>query len=697
MGFQPGFKVRWMPASALLGLLNACGGGGGSSPTPPPPPPAPTYTVGGTVSNLSGSGLTLQLNGGPTVAVAANGNFAFGSALAAGTAYTVTVLTQPGTPAQVCSVTGGTGTIAAANVTNISIACLDPAPAAAPVLSITAQLYKSIHFAWTAVPGATFYRLFRDPTGSAGYTQFAGDNPALFFNLLSNLHLEDWTQPRFVVRACNPGGCGPQSNVADAVAAVVTAIDYRKNAADAGDAFGHTLALSTDGNTMAIGAYREDSNAAGIDGNSFDNSAANAGGVIVLFRAANGSWNQQAYVKASNPNVDDQFGASVALSADGNTLAVGANREDSNAVGVNGNQLDNSASNSGAVYIFTRSGTTWTQQAYLKPQNTGATDQFGSQVSLSASGDTLAVGALFEDSAETGTAGNGVSNAAVDSGAVYVFNRTGTAWQLNTYIKASNTGPGDEFGYSIALSGDGNTLAVGALFEDSNATGIGGNELDNSASAAGAVYVFARNDLYTWTQQSYIKASNTGNDVFGSSVAISADGNVLVAGAAFEGSSATGVNGDQANNLATNSGAAYVFVRSGSAWSQQSYLKASNTEADDFFGWSVSIAADGNTLAIGAIGEGSNATGVNGNQSDNSALDSGAVYVFARDGAGTTQLTYVKASNTGADDEFGASVALSGNGSIMVVGAPSEDGNGAGTPKDQTNNDALGAGAVYLY
>ena len=95
-----------------------------------------------------------------------------------------------------------------------------------------------------------------------------------------------------------------------------------------------------------------------------------------------------------------------------------------------------------------------------------------------------------------------------------------------------------------------------------------------------------------------------------------------------EDSNATGVNGNQADNSASDSGAVYVFTRSGSSWSQQAYVKASNTEANDNFGISVALSADGNTLAVGAYGEDSNATGINGNQADNSASSSGAVYVY---------------------------------------------------------------------
>src|SRR5262249_32981521 len=152
----------------------------------------------------------------------------------------------------------------------------------------------------------------------------------------------------------------------------------------------------------------------------------------------------------------------------------------------------------------------------------------------------------------------------------------------------------------------------------------------------------------------------------GSSVTISGD--TIVVGAPYEQSNATGINGDQSNNSAMQAGAAYVFVRSGTNWSQQAYLKASNTGPNDTFGFAVAIAGD--TLVVGAPGESSNATGVNGNQSDNSAAYSGAAYVFVRSGTNWTQQAYLKASNTGALDFFGIAVALSGG--TIVVGAEGE-------------------------
>ncbi len=327
---------------------------------------------------------------------------------------------------------------------------------------------------------------------------------------------------------------------------------------------------------------------------------------------------QQGYLKASNTGEYDYFGLSVAVSGD--TMVIGAPYESSNATGVNGNQSDNTGYASGAAYVFVRSGTNWSQQAYLKASNTGQGDNFGWSVAVS--GDTVVVGAYREDSSATGVNGNQSDNSAVDSGVAYVFVRTNGVWRQQAYLKAPNTGAGDLFGWSVAVSGD--TVVVGAYGESSNATGVNGNQSDNSAPYASAAYVFVRSGT-TWNQQAYLKASNTrAYDYFGWSVAVSGD--TVVVGAPYEDSNATGVNGNQGDNSAQDSGAAYVFVRSGTNWSQQAYLKASNTGAGDGFG--IVVAVSGDTVAVGAESESSNATGVNGNQIDNSAPGSGAAYVF---------------------------------------------------------------------
>jgi hypothetical protein len=258
-----------------------------------------------------------------------------------------------------------------------------------------------------------------------------------------------------------------------------------------------------------------------------------------------------------------------------------------------------------------------------------------------------------------------------------------------TYLKASNTNAGDYFGWSVGVSCD--TIVIGARFEASAATGVNGDQENNDSSKSGAAYVFVRVGS-TWVQQAYLKASNTDSlDFFGWSVAIS--GNTIVVGANGEDSDARGVNSDPDNNDAPSSGAAYVFVRNGTTWSQQAYLKASNTDYADFFGEAVAISGD--TIIVGAPGEDSTATGINGDQNNNSSQDSGAAYIFVRSGISWSQQAYLKASNTDPHDKFGSSVAVSDW--RVVVGAPFENSNSTQPYHGEENNDALNAGAAYIF
>jgi HJR/Mrr/RecB family endonuclease len=327
-----------------------------------------------------------------------------------------------------------------------------------------------------------------------------------------------------------------------------------------------------------------------------------------VFVRTNNAWSQQAYVKASNTGVDDQFGEMVALSADGSTLAVGVRREDSAATGIGGDQADDAEKDAGAMYVFIRTNNAWSQQAYVKASNTGAGHWFGRAVALSADGNVLAAGG---------------------GGAAYVFERTNNVWSQQANFKASNTESGDGFGSRLALSSDGYTLAVTAPGEASSATGIGGDQADNAAKNSGAAYVFVRMNN-AWSQQAYVKASNTAaGDYFGDAVALSGDGNTLAVGASWEDSGAIGINGDQANNAAIYAGAGYVFVRTNNTWSQKAYVKASNAGGNDYFGYegSIALSADGYTLAVGAYNEDGAATGIGGAQ-DNNAGAAGSVYVY---------------------------------------------------------------------
>ena len=324
-------------------------------------------------------------------------------------------------------------------------------------------------------------------------------------------------------------------------------------------------------------------------------------------------------VIASDGAAEDYFGVSVALSGD--TALVGAYGDD---VGANSNQ--------GSAYVFTRSGTTWTQQGQLTASDGAADDLFGYSVALS--GDTALVGAWRDD-----------VGANYDQGSAYVFTRSGTTWTPQGKLTASDGEAGDIFGNSVALSGD--TALVGAEYDH-----VGAN------SDQGSVYVFTRSGT-TWTQQGKLTASDgAAGDYFGISVALSGD---------------TALVGAYLDNVGANmwQGSAYVFTRSGTTWTQQGKLTASDGAAEDRFG--ISVALSGDTALVGAYLDD---VGAN--------IYQGSAYVFTRSGATWTQQGKLTASDGAADELFGVSVALSGD--TALVGADSDT---VGANSDQ--------GSAYFY
>jgi hypothetical protein len=301
--------------------------------------------------------------------------------------------------------------------------------------------------------------------------------------------------------------------------------------------FGGSVALSSDGNTALIGA-----------------SADNEGvGAAWVFTRSGSTWTQQgSKLIGSGASKGSDFGASVALSSDGNTALIG------------GPEGGGKPSETGAAWVFTRSGSTWTEQAKL----TGSGEVagccgilFGGSVALSSDGNTALVSGWSDNSGH---------------GAVWVFTRSGSTWSQQG---SKLTGGGEslsngEFGYSVALSSDGNTALIGgeALFAHKN--------------FAGAAWVFTRSGS-TWTQQGekLTGSGESGEGLFGQSVALSSDGNIALIGAPDD-------------NVGI--GAAWVFARSGSTWAQQgSKLTGSGEVGEGRFGWSVALSSEGNTAAIG--------------------------------------------------------------------------------------------------
>lgn len=408
------------------------------------------------------------------------------------------------------------------------------------------------------------------------------------------------------------------------------------------DLFGYSLALSDDGATLAIGSPYEDS---AKNGDAADNSTVDSGAVYIYQAGAN-SWQQQARLKASNAETQDFFGVRVALSADGSRLAASAPYEDSNASGVNGDQDDNSVDLAGAVYLFEQTGDNWSQQAYIKPSVPSWYDspcfdprppgiecysttpsRFGYALAFADNGNMLAVGSPGDNSSSGGINGDAEDFKARSSGAVHILRYSNAGWAHTDFIKAAIPGINDEFGLSLSLSGDGTRLAVGAPYEDGAESGLEADASIIGEADSGAAYVFTYDG--SWQQQQYLKAEENDEDnLFGWQVLLSGDGDILVAGTPRDDSDAIAIGDDWDNNLAPSAGAAYVYQLNGDSWALGNYLKASNTDANDTFGRTLALSRDGQTLAVTASGEDGNGTGVDGDSSANSVIDSGAVYLY---------------------------------------------------------------------
>jgi hypothetical protein len=382
-------------------------------------------------------------------------------------------------------------------------------------------------------------------------------------------------------------------------------------ASAANDYFGSGVSLSDDGNTAIVGAWGE------------DNGGTRAGAAYIFTRSGT-TWTELAELKASNPSAYDYFGVSVDMSGDGNTAIVGARNEDT------------TASDSGAAYIFTRSGSTWTEQVMLKASDLQAQDALGVSVSISADGNTAIVGAvLYRGGAQTGAA--------------YIFARSGSTWSQQAKVQAPNLQAVSEFGKQVSISGDGNTAIVGAKFED-----VSGSD------QSGFVYIFARSGS-AWSQQ--VRLTTPGGETyayFGSSVSLSSNGNTAIVGA--EGSKFSGyAEGER------SAGAAHIFTRSGTTWTHEARIQASDAGHFYDFGSSVSMSNDGNTVIVGDP------------DNDTGGDSAGAVYLFTRDGTTWTELSMLQASdvverqNDANALEFGKAVALSGDGNTAIVGAESSD------------------------
>lgn len=488
----------------------------------------------------------------------------------------------------------------------------------------------------------------------------------------------------------------------------------------AGDQFGHSVALS--GSIAVIGAYGHESSR----------------GIAFVFVRSGTTWSFQAGLSASDGAAKDQFGYSVALY--GTTAVVGAPQKSAatgaayifvqsgttwlkqaELLGAAGDEFGYSVAlnvstavvgapghntNLGAAYVYVRSGTTWPGQAVLTAADGAHGDQFGHSVAIS--GSIAVVGAPFKNGS---------------TGRAYLFGRSGTSWSLRAEPNPSDLATGNEFGWSVTISG---AIAV---------VGAPGQK-----ATSGAAYVFGESGT-AWSQETKLTASDAASAdffagslaIYGSTVVAGASGKLSSTGAGYvfvlpseqaELTGRDGVAGDYfgfsvaisgsiavvgAPHVKSKTGAAYVFVRSGTTWSQQAKLTASDAAAGHQFGYSVAI--DGTTAVVGAINAGGygtayvfvqsgttwpqqqelidvggapgdgfgNSVAVSGNTALVGAayrfMGRGAVYTFARSGTTWSNTVTLTEPSAAMNDQFGFSVALSG--STAAIGASATGGRGA--------------------
>lgn len=530
-----------------------------------------------------------------------------------------------------------------------------PAPSGFSVASYGPKTYN---FGWAVTPGATRYELFEDPDGAGGPQPeslfgIGAANNATSFPVQIQVPLHERVNASYRLRACDANGCGP---LTAAVTPDLTQAIGRFDLAggDPAKRFGNymnAIALSADGATLAVGSPSEVSSGG----------LAEAGAVYVFSRSTpDGAWSQQARLEGSSPAAKMAFGASLALSANGGTLAIGAPEERSNSRGINGDASNRDAYGAGAAYVFTRSGGTWSQQAYIKSRNTPmkvetcdfqeftgvyvfpcTPQHFGFSVALSADGALLAVGAPEEgaDFTQGTSAVRGRLSFSSQTifgggmGAVHTFVRSNGAWAEQAHLPGRSPDPSmTRYGAVLALSSDGNVLA---------------------ASTDKDVSVLTRLSN-TWSAPAQVWREPPGGG-YPRPFALSGDGRTL---AVLDHSVGLDVQ-------------LMTFTQTGSAWEQQPPLPVKVGIHDDSIRAALSLSADGRTLALSNLEDASNAPGINGNANNQDAISAGAVNIYRRNGTTWGHSAYVKAPQPRAFARFGAGVALSGDASTLAVGTSS--------------------------
>lgn len=391
---------------------------------------------------------------------------------------------------------------------------------------------------------------------------------------------------------------------------------------ESGDSFGSSVSLSADGDRVIVGAdFWEGSG-------EFPENIRH--GQAYVFDREGDTWTQQAGFGSEDNGERDRFGRTVALTSDGSTAFVGAPGEGA----PNGDS-------SGAVYVFSVTDGTWSEQAKLVPDDGDADDEFGSEVSAASDGSAVLIGAAQD---EDPSRKNG--------GSAYLFGRSGETWSQQAKLTPDDGGEGWSFGADVALSADGSTGVVGAP---------GANE-------PGAAYVFSKSGD-SWTQTSKLVSEDSANrDQFGGAVSVAADGQTALVTARWD-----------INENGNSAGSAYLFSNTDGEWRQQTRLLPADGDGRDFYGTAAALSDDGSQAVVTAEFD-----------EDPNGPDSGSAYRFSSEGGTWTQQAKLYAGDGDESDGFGSAVSVTPDGETAIVGALNdEDPNGT----DENSQ----AGSAYVF
>ena len=363
-------------------------------------------------------------------------------------------------------------------------------------------------------------------------------------------------------------------------------------------AFGYSVSINTDATRVAIGCPNSSPGGSAFGG---------AGAVYIFFKSGS-SWIQESKLVASDKYAGDRFGMSVYLDSTATRVVIGADH------------ANTTSTDSGKAYIFTRTGTSWAQEAILTASDKNSADHFGTSVTIDNSGNRCMVSSPSRSESR---------------GAVYVFTRSGTTWTEETIILPDVSQINGYFGNSISVDSTGTRIAIGAFSYP-----ILGN-------AQGKVFIYIRSGTVWTLEQGFTSSDGTAGDRFGCSVDIDDTGIRVVIGASYAKTGALG-----------SAGKTYIFTRTGTSWAQEAILTASDKATNNYFGTSVSCNSDCSIIVIGAVG--ATADGVS---------NTGKAYIFTRSGTTWIQNNFIYPISKYTNDQFGCSVDISKDSTRVAVGA----------------------------